>query len=192
MADNAPDFYIMAYYEEFVVKNDGALKRFFHQMQEVALEYDEVQDLRKLFVASSYRLQDFETDMIQLIAANMQAEEDMEELCGFIDQVCPYLISKRTSTGYLTKELADMYRELAEHCTIPKTCFALLKSMETNPDSPYMDNSFYLKSKTRYFYDNYIIPIGTIINAMSSQEYKEKFVSTYQKKQAKFLADAEL
>ena len=156
------------------------------------MEYDEVQDLRKLFVASSYRLQDFETDMIQLIAANMQAEEDMEELCGFIDQVCPYLISKRTSTGYLTKELADMYRELAEHCTIPKTCFALLKSMETNPDSPYMDNSFYLKSKTRYFYDNYIIPIGTIINAMSSQEYKEKFVSTYQKKQAKFLADAEL
>lgn len=92
LADNAPALYIMAYYEEFVTKNDGALKRFFNQMQEVALEYDEVQDLRKLLVASSYRLQDYEEDMIQLIAANMQSEEDKDELCGFIDQICPYLI----------------------------------------------------------------------------------------------------
>lgn len=192
LADNAPALYIMAYYEEFVVKNDGAMKRFFRQMQEVALEYDEVQDLRQLLTASSYRLQDFEEDMIQLIAANMQAEEDIAELCGFIDQICPYLISKRTSTGYLTKELADMYKELAEHCTIPKTCFALLKSIETNPDSPYADNSFYLKSKTRYFYDNYILPIGDIISAMNNPEYKDKFINSYQKKQAKFLADANM
>lgn len=192
LADNAPALYIMAYYEEFVVKNGGAMKHFFTQMKEVALEYDEVQDLRKLLAASTYRLQDFEEDMIQLIAANMQAEEDMEDLCSFIDQVCPYLIGKRTSIGFLTKELADMYRELAEYCTIPKTCFALLKSIETNPDSPYADNSFYLKSKTRYYYDNYVIPIGTIISAMNSPEYKGKFISSYQKKQAKFIADAEM
>ncbi len=192
LADNAPALYMMAYYEEFVAKNDGALKRFFQQMQEVALEYDEVEDLRNLLIASSYRIQDYEADMIQLIAANMQAEEDKETLCGFIDQICPYLISKRASTGYLTKELADMYQELAEYCSIPKTCFALLKSIETNPDSPYMDNSFYLKSKTRYFYDNYVIPVGNIISAMNSPEYREKFMNSYRKKQNQFLSDAKM
>ena len=191
-SDNAPAKYIMAYYEEFVVKNDGAMKHFFGQMQEIALEYDEVKDIRELFEASAYRLQDYEQDMIQLIAANMQADEDIDDLCDFIDRMCPYLISKRTSIGYMTKELVDMYKELAQHCTIPKTCFALLKSIETNPDSPYVDGSFYLKSKTRYFYDNYVIPIGDIISAMNNAEYKDKFLNSYKKKQDKFLSDAEM
>lgn len=192
LADNAPALYIMAYYEEFTAKNEGTMKRFFNQIQEVALEYDEVEDLRNLFLASSYRMQDFEEDMIQLIAANMQDAQDKDDLCAFIDKICPYLISKRTSSGYLTKELAEMYKDLAEYCSIPKTCFALLKSIDANPDSPYSDNSFYLKSKTRYFYDNYVLPIGNIIGAMNSREYKEKFMNSYKKKQAGFLAAAEM
>lgn len=188
--DNAPALYIMAYYEEFVVKNDGAMKRFFYDIKNVALEYDEVQELKKLFIASAYRLQDFETNVIELIAVNMQAEEEAQELCDFIDQVCPYLILKRTSMDFLTKELIDMYKELAGHCGIPKTCFALLKAIETNPDSPYVNNSFYLKSKTQYFYDKFVIPIGSIINEMNNNEVKDKFASSYKKRKEKFIADA--
>lgn len=190
--DNAPALYIMAYYEEFVVKNEGSMKRFFNDIKDVALEYDEVQELKKLLTASAYRLKDFETSVIELIAVNMQSEEDSQDLCEFIDQICPYLISKRTSMDYLTKELIDMYKELAGHCGIPKTCFALLKSIETNPDSPYVNNSFYLKSKTQYFYDNYVIPIGSIINEMNNEQVKAKFVNSYENKKEKFMADAEL
>ncbi|MBD5521205.1 MAG: hypothetical protein HDR03_08310 [Lachnospiraceae bacterium] len=187
--DNAPALYIMNYCEEFVTKNGGAMKRFFNQVQDVALEYDEVQDLKKLLVASTYRLQDYEEDMIQMIAANMQSDEDAEDLCGFIDQICPYLISKRTSMDYLTENLTDMYKELAGHCNIPKTCFALLKSIETNPDSPYVNGSFYLESKTQYFYDNYVIPIGSIVKEINDPELREKFVSSYGKKCTKFMID---
>ncbi len=55
-----------------------------------------------------------------------------------------------------------------------------------------MDNSFYLKSKTRYFYDNYVIPVGNIISAMNSPEYREKFMNSYRKKQNQFLSDAKM
>lgn len=188
--DNAPAMYIMAYCEEFVTKNDGAMKRFFKQIQEVALEYDEVQDLKKLLTASTYRLSDYEEDVIQMIAVNMQSEEDSQDLCEFIDTICPYLISKRTSMNYLTKNLADMYKELAGHCNIPKTCFALLKSIETNPDSPYVNDSFYLESKTQYFYDNYVVPIGSVIRGIGDLQLKEKFISSYEKKHTKFIEDS--
>lgn len=188
--DNAPAMYIMAYCEEFVTKNDGAMKRFFNQIQEVALEYDEVQDLKQLLTASAYRLQDYEEDVIQMIAVNMQSEKDAEDLCGFIDQICPYLISKRTSMNYLTPDLAGMYKELAGHCCIPKTCFALLKSIEANPDSPYVNSSFYLESKTKYFYDNYVLPVGDIIREMSDTQLREKFLNSYEKKRAAFIEDA--
>lgn len=189
--DNAPAMYIMAYCEEFVTKNDGAMKRFFGQIKEVALEYDEVQDLKKLLVASTYRLQDYEEEVIQMIAVNMQSEEDAKDLCEFIDQICPYLISKRTSMNYLTQNLADMYKELAGHCDIPKTCFALLKSIESNPDSPYVNDGFYLESKTQYFYDKYVIPIGDIIREIGDAGLREKFVSSYEKKRTKFVTDSQ-
>ena len=188
--DNAPAMYIIAYCEEFITKNDGAMKRFFKQIQEVALEYDEVQDLKRLLTASAYRLRDYEEDVIQLIAANMQAEEDAKDLCAFIDQICPYLISKRTSMDYLTPNLTDMYKELAGHCGIPRTCFALMKSIEANPDSPYAGNSFYLHAKTRYFYDNYVIPIGSVIKEINDDGLREKFVNSYEKIRARFAADS--
>lgn len=189
--DNAPALYIMAYYEEFIVKNDSSLKRFFTQISSLALEYEEVQDMKQLLIASAYRLQDFETNVIQLLATNMQAPEDAAELCEAIDKLCPYLISKQTSMNYFSEELIDMYRELAQHCGIPKTCFALLKSIDTNPDSPYVNNSFYLKSKTKYFYEKYILPIGTIISNIENQEIRNKFISAYNNKCQQFLADAE-
>ena len=116
--------------------------------------------------------------------------DDARELCTVIDTICPFLISKRTSAGYLTDNLVDMYRELAEHCGIPKTCFALLKSIETNPDSPYVGQSFYLKAKVRYFYDNYVVNVGKVIRAMNDANLKAKFVGAYENKCQQYKADA--
>ena len=100
------------------------------------------------------------------------------------------MIARRTSSGFLTRNLAEMYEELSAHCGIPKTCFALLKSIETNPDSPYVDNSFYLKSKTRYFYENYVLRIEKIIVAMNVPEVKNKFLAAYRNRCTKYKADA--
>jgi hypothetical protein len=66
----------------------------------------------------------------------------------------------------------------------------LLKGIQTNPDSPYISNSFYLKSKTQYFYDHYVIPVGKIISSMQEGQWKQKFLGTYQAIQKKYQADA--
>lgn len=190
--DNAPAMYILAYHDEFIARRPDSMKKFFEDIKDVALEYDEVGDLRELILSSAYNLTEFEEDVISLIAVNMQSDEDSVQLCEFIDAFCPYLISKRTSSGFLTQNLAEMYQELAGHCSIPKTCFALIKSIETNPDSPYADNSFYLKSKTRYFYDNYIKVLSNIITAMKDESLKIKFMNAYNTKCSKYKADANI
>lgn len=188
--DNAPAMYMLAYYDEFSARKPDALKQFFWKIKDVSLEYEEVEDLRKLLLASAYNLANFEEDVIQLIALNMQSPEDAKDLCEFIDTLCPYLIARRTSSGFLSRNLAEMYEELAGHCGIPKTCFALMKSIETNPDSPYVDNSFYLKSKTRYFYEDYVLRMEKIIMAMNVPELKNKFLAAYKNKCVKYRADA--
>ncbi len=188
--DNAPAMYILAYYDEFTARKPDSMKHFFKQIKDVSLEYDEVADLCGLLLASAYNLSDYQEDIIQLIAVNMQSEDDAESLCEFMDTLCPYIIGKHASAGFLTQSLVEMYRELAAHCNIPKTCFALLKAIDTNPDSPYVDNSFYLKAKTRYFYEHYITDIGTVISEIKDEELKGKFLGVYQKKCEKYRMDA--
>jgi predicted nucleic-acid-binding Zn-ribbon protein len=190
--DNAPALYIMAYYDEFVRRKEGSLKCFFYEIKEIALEYDEVQDLKKLLLASAYNLVEYEKEAITLVAVNMEAEEDSADLCDFVDKLCPYIIKKRTSMDFLTNDLIEIYKELAGHCDIPKTCFALLKAIDENPDSPYTNDSFYLRSKAKYFYNNFILPIGKIINAMRTKELKDKFTNSYMKKKLKYEEDATL
>jgi hypothetical protein len=190
--DNAPGLYIIAYYDEFVRRKEGSIKWFFHESEDLALEYDEVQELKKLFLASAYNLVDYEKDILRLIAINMQSEEDSIELCDFVDKLSPYIIKKRTSIDFLTNSLVEIYQDLASHCDIPKTCFSLLKAIDENPDSPYTNNSFYLRSKSRYFYDNYILRVGIIINGMKTKELRDKFSSSYIKKRMKYEEDAAL
>lgn len=187
--DNAPALFIIAYYDQFVEKKDYSMRQFFSKIRDVSLEYREVRELITLFENAAYNMSDYEKDMLELAALNMQSSEDVEELSRFVDKVCPYYISKRASTNFFTKEMYEIYEELSGHCDIPKTCFALLKSIKQNPDSPYSDNSFYLKAKTEYFYNNYVLPIGEIIQNMSNQEVKPKFVVTYNKLKEEYRND---
>lgn len=190
--DHVPALYILAFYNEFTARRDGSLQEFFKKVGDVALEYDEIQDLRELFIASASLLKYHEEEVIACVAANMQAPEEAQDLCEFIDKVCPYWIARRTSAAYLTPNLASHYGELAQHCNIPKTCLALLKSIETNPDSPYVGNSFYLREKTRYFYTNYMVPIGEIIKRMANQAYRAKFWTAYEKLCRRYENDAQI
>lgn len=189
-ADHAPALYIIAYYDEFSARRPDSMRRFFKQIESVALEHEEVRDMRTLLLASAYNLADFEEDVIKLIACNMQSPEDADDLCSFIDAFSPYLIARRTSSAFFTEDLIGMYQELAEHCSIPKTCFALLKSIETNPDSPYVNNGFFLKSKTRFFFEHYVTAVGDIVSSMRDQELRNKFWGAYKVRCDKYKADA--
>ncbi len=184
--DNVPALYIIAYCDEYMAKRDGALKLFFREANSIALEYDEVRDLILLFCASGYNLIDYEFDIITLLAKNMQSNEDIRELSEAIDALCPAFINRRSSGSFLSTEHLEIYRELNEHCDIPKTCFALLKSIQTNPDSPYAANCFHLTARTRYFYEHYVLPIGSVISSMCESQVKPKFLVAYQKARAQF------
>lgn len=188
--DNVPALFIIAFYDEYVDKMNDSIRLFFSQVDDVAVEYEELQDMKILIKSCARRMSSFEEKIIEFFANNMQAEEDKKELCELFDAICPYFISRRTSSGYLTDSLKDMYKELAGYCGIPKTCFALLKSIDTNPDSPYVNNSFFLKSKSQYFLDNYIVPVGEILESMPDNEFKAKFIGAYKNKLGKFKLDA--
>ena len=190
--DNAPALYIMAFTEEVIRKKGNRIKNFFSEVEELVLEYDEVQELKTLFLASPYKLIECEEEVLTLIAKNSQSESDAEDLCKFVDTLCPFLISKRPSSRFLTQNLADIYQELAGHCDIPKTCYALLNSIQTNPDSPYINNSFFLKTKTKSFYDEFVLPVGTIVSSMRNQELRAKFVDSFHKRRQKLEQDAEI
>lgn len=188
--DNAPAMYVLAFYDEFTLRKPDSMGRFFEKTMDLPLEYDEVRDLCTLITASAYNLADFEEQVIELLWLNMQAREDARELCTVIDTICPFLISRRASTAFLTPTLVAKYQLLAQQCGIPKTCFALIKSIETNPDSPYVGRAFYLKAKVQYFYDHYVTDVGKIIRAMNEPNLQAKFIGAYETKCRQYLADA--
>lgn len=184
--DNVPALFIIAFHDEFIEKRNGLMKRFFDQVKDVLLEYDELEQLRTLLITGAPRLQDYEEEIIVLVATNMQTQEDEKPLCEFIDTLCPYLIMKRPSISFLTDELVCLYKELAAHCSIPKTCFALLKSVDTNPESPLLKKDFYLRAKAKYFYDHYLLQIGSIIVEIRDKAIRDKFEAAYANKKTIF------
>lgn len=190
MQDNASALFIMAYCDEFVESRSGAIKTFFEKMDSVPLEYDEVRDLKDLFSTAIYNLRDFEAEIVSLIVKNMQSSEDRSELETWIDTICSYCIGKYPSMDFLTEERVELYRDLASNCNIPKTCFALLKGIQSNPDSPYVTNSFYMKAKTAYFREHYIEPVGQIIATMPHGAYSQKFAAAYETIEQQFDTDA--
>lgn len=190
--DYAPALYIQAYFEDFVQGKTTALDLFFDLQKEAALEYEEVRDLIKLFLYSRNYMMDYEEEVLDTILQNMQAPEDKKELCSFVDSFSGNLIGKRPSMMFLTRPLIEKYTFLAAHCGIPKTCFALLEAIQKNPDSPYVGNRFFLRAKTKYFYDGFVKPVGSIIEAMQEGEYKQKFLNAYQMRKKQFETDADI
>ena len=189
-ADNAAALYMFAFYDEFMLGKNGSLKKLFAVFDNMALEYQEVQDLMELFLATPGRLLDYQEEIITTVARNLQDDSDRQTLCDFFDKICPYFISKWPSMGYLKPTLVEMYMELAEHCGIPKTCFALLSAIQKNPDSPYASGTFFLRQKSEYYYENFILPVGKVIGAMKDGQYREKFLAAYQQRKQQYLNDS--
>lgn len=187
--DYVPAKYIIAFYEENKMKKAGALRRFFNETGEILLENDEVYGLEQLFMAFPYKLIEFEKDVIGTVMFNLEEETEKEELCRFIDGICPFFISKRTSQDYLDRELAELYGKLAAYCNVPKTCFALLASINRNPDSPYAGSRFELKTKNQFFYDNYCMSVGEIIKHMKDSELRKRFLEQYEKQLLQYRRD---
>lgn len=176
--DNGPALYARTYYEAFaaVTRNSERLGEFFKQINDIDMDGEEVQALKKMFLSTVNKLGDYEEELLQWAVANLAPSE----LGNFTEAVSPLLIGKRTSIDFFTPKLAKTYKEIASLCPIPKTCYALLQAITNNPDSPYPENQFFLKTKTKRFHDEFVLPVGEIIQSMDSPELKNKFYRAYQ------------
>ena len=190
MQDNASALFIVAYCDEFQDGRSGAIDEFFGKVSLMALEYDEVCDLIDLFESSLYNMRDYEAQMVTVVIENMQSAEDRQALEGFIETVCPYCISKYASEDFLTDERAALYQDIASHCDVPKTCFALLRGIKENPDSPYRAGSFQMRAHTAYFFEHYVEPVGRILREMKPSSFKPKFIQAYQQVCDQYQSDA--
>lgn len=180
LPDSLPALFIMAYIDEFSESVNNAIDKYFKKAEEIKeVKGDEVREMITLFTAALYNMRDYEEQMLTLIVENMQAPEDRPELEAFIEKVSPYCIAKYPSEDFLTEDRCSLYCDIAANCNIPKTCFALLKGIEKNPDSPYVTGTFYMKARTQYFFDNYVKRVGKVIEAMKNSEVKPKFVNAY-------------
>ena len=190
MQDNAAALFIVAYCDEFQGGKNGAMDEFFDKVEPMALEYGEVRDLNDLFEASLYNMRDYEAQMVTMIVENLQSSEDRKLLESFIDTICPYCIARYASEDFLTDERASLYQDIASHCDVPQTCFALLKGIKDNPGSPYRTGSFGMRAHTAYFFEHYVEPVGRIIQEMKPSPVKPKFLKAYQQVADQYQRDA--
>lgn len=142
------------------------------------MDGEEVQPLSELFLLSVRKLGPQEKDVLEWASMNLPRND----LLQFADQFCPIVIGSRESIDFFEPALIELYKQIAAECSIPKTCYALLSAIDKNPDSPYPESRFFLKTKTRRFYTDFILPVGEIIKSMDSQELRDKFYRVYQNK----------
>lgn len=188
-SDYAPALYIVSYYNEVKKGQCLSIKQFLESIMRqdaTPLEFDEIRDLMRVFVASKHLLIDYEKEFIYILATNMQAEQDKKELAACVEAVCPYVIQHQRSIDFLDEEMAGYYADLAAHIDIPKTCVALLIGIQKNPESPYAGNTFSFHAKTQYFYEHYVVPVGTIIQHMKQSALKNQLAAKYQQMQQSY------
>lgn len=189
--DNIPAKYIISYFDEVKNGKIDSIKECIKCIQDTKdVHGDEIRDFSKLVIASARYLHEYSSDIIEVFVKNMQAMEDRKELSEIMDKICPYFIQLSSSIDFLKDKGLEYYTELAQNLDIPKTCFYLIKAIEENPYSPYVNNSFYMSTKTKYFYDEFVVPVGDIISKMKESEYKEKLKMAYQQKLLKYKQEA--
>lgn len=182
--DNAPALFIRAYYEAFLATNKDSdrIRSFFNELKDIDVDVEEIQPLSELFLLSVRKLGPQEKEVLGWAKSNLPRDD----LLRFTDEFCPIAINGRESIDFFDPDLIELYKQIAAECSIPKTCYALLSAIDKNPDSPYPENRFFLKTKTRRFYTDFILPVGEIIKSMDSQELRDKFYRVYQNKQEAF------
>ncbi len=182
--DNAPALFIRAYYESYAAanRNSERIADFFRELETIEADGEEVPILVKLFLLSAHKLEVH----IEKVLAWAKENLPRDDLLKFADEICPSVIMRSGSADFFTPQLVATLKEIAATCSIPKTCYALLAAIEKNPDSPYPNDRFFLRTKTRRFYDEFVLPVGEVIGSMESMQLKDKFYYVFEAQREKY------
>lgn len=190
MLDSLPALFILSYLDEYELGKYNSIRDFFREADGIKeVEGDEIRDLLKLFIAAKYNLRGYEEEMLTLVIPNMQSPKDRDCLENFIDTISPYCISRYPSDDFMTEKRCELYSDIAANCNIPKTCITLLKGIKTNPDSPYVTNTFSMRARSEHFFNNYVKRVGKIISSMKKSDYSSKFAQAYAEAEKDFISE---
>lgn len=179
-AKNLPAAFIIAFNEQVFKKRMHQLDNFFAHVPTLpgSISSEDMTKLCQLFTAGSIKLSDYEAQILNLVYAN---SNDMgpAAVCKFVDGFSPNIIAARSNGSFLSGSLLDSYMKLSAFCSIPRTCFALLGAIEANPDSPIKNGAYYLTGKSQKFYEQYVTPVGEIVNNMRSEKNRPQFQKAF-------------
>lgn len=177
-SNNVAALFIVAYYDAFIasVKNSKSLDRLFYNvLKDAEFEIEEEEMFKKLLIKTLKHTSEYEKEIL----SKFSEYDDAKELGDFVDQFSPYSILSKTNFDLFDKELFDLYKKVIKKTHIPKTLFSLTNFLLKCSDSPLASNSFFLKTKAKRIYDEYILPIGELFAVRSRNEIEEKIYSSY-------------
>ena len=189
VSDNIPMQYIVAFYASFVENSfrRDAIHKFFDGVQNKVMLKDDVKLMKNMLLLTCTKISMHEADALELI---MRSEGGVTGAVVFADRFCTKIISTRTSATYLDERTVGLYCQLAT-AGATSFCAALIESIRKNPDSPYADNSFNLKTKTQRYYDNYVLPIKKVISVISDSKAASVYSAKYIEEESAYEARME-
>ncbi len=181
--DNAVGLFIIAHFKAFKAEAKSRLlldKFFKEELPEIDFDTEELESFTKIILHVLFNLADYEKEIVSAMVQFLPKKE----LGQFIDAFSPYLITKRSSINWFDAGMKEAYKNVTMITDVPKTWYALFQAMLKNPDSPEVENNYYLKTKAERFYNEYVLGIGEIFSNIGNAELKNKFNGAYEKKAA--------
>ena len=184
--DNAAGLFIVAYYKAFIapVKSRALLQKFFTEtLETIDFEAEELGAFEELCIAAGSHVGEYEEIILNTVLAC-----DPRGAAAFADAFCPYVIVKRYNMDWCTEGIFRAYEHITSMGNIPKTWYALFVSIAQNPDSPYSGNTFYLKTKTARFYNEYVLRVGKVFEGIQDEQLRAKFHGAFLNKKKEYIS----
>ena len=160
------------------------LDRFFKKFRAAELTDAQKDNLRRMFLKYPRNLARYEMQTVRFVRE--MSAGDTKALCDFVDAFSPYIIKKQESAQFLDREMCDFYRTLAEECSVPKTCYALIGAMKSLPESPFAGDSFRLRTRSLNFRRDFMNPVGEIVAGIRDSARREQLMGMYRETVSEF------
>ncbi|MBE5747362.1 MAG: hypothetical protein E7352_04230 [Clostridiales bacterium] len=184
--DNLPSKFIEAFHKAYLAptKSRDLLDKFFNEiLNGVESDPDERNAIKRLFLKCPSYVGEYENQILRYVS-----KEDPTSIATFMDAFCPITIAKKPDMDWLTDEMVAIYCDLSARVALPKTWYALFQHISLNPDSPEKTGAFYLKTKTKRYFETIVLGIEKIYSAIGNEQLKQKFLSALIKKKEIFIS----
>lgn len=184
--DNAVGLFIVAYYKAFIapVKSRNLLQKFFTEtLETIDFDAEELGAFEELCIAAGSHVGEYEESILSTVLSC-----DPRGVVAFTDAFSPFVIVKRYNMDWCNERIFNVYEQITRLGNIPKTWYALFVAIAQNPDSPYSGNTFYLKTKTARFYNEYVLRVGKVFEGIQDEKLRVKFNGAFLNKKQEYIS----